>query len=162
MKPHSTEVAGLRNIPGGDDRFHNNILVDHGFDGYDEAGLPSRMMGNVFLGEAQPSPLDESPVHRPDFDPGIELIEKPDGLYLEITLEGEWAQQAARPLVTTDLLGNAKIPDLPYLEPDHTPYRLDTDYLGNRRKTDGPFPGPFELPEGGQQVLKVWPVDPPH
>ena len=32
MKANSTAVAGLRNIPGGDDRFYNNILVHRGFD----------------------------------------------------------------------------------------------------------------------------------
>ena len=85
MEAHSTAVAGLHNIPGGDDRFYNNILVNRGFDGYDKAGLPSWMKGNVFLNKAQPSPSEESPLLRPDFDPGIKLIEKPDGMYLEIT-----------------------------------------------------------------------------
>ncbi len=158
MKAHSTAVAGLHNIPGGDDRFYNNLLVNRGFDGYDKAGLPSWMKGNVFLNEAQPSPSEESPLLRPDFDPGIKLIEKPDGLYLEITLDRAWAEPASRPLVTTDLLGKAKIPDLPYLQPDGSPYRLDTDYFGNKRNAKSPFPGPFEWSAGGKQVLKVWPV----
>ena len=30
----------LRNIPGGDDRFYNNIFVNRGLTGYDKAGLP--------------------------------------------------------------------------------------------------------------------------
>jgi len=162
MKPHSTEVAGLRNIPGGDDRFHNNVLVDHGFDGYDKAGMPSRMKGNVFLDGARPSTSEESPVRRPELDPGLELIEKADGIYLGITVQAGWAKGAPRPLVTTDLLGKAKVPDLPYLDPDRTPYRLDSDYRGRKRDADNPFPGPFELPEGGRQVLKVWPLESTH
>ena len=60
--------------------------------------------------------------------------------------------------MTTDLLGKAKIPDLPYLQPDRSPYRLDTDYLGNRRNAKSPFPGPLEFSASGKQVLKVWPV----
>jgi len=157
MKPHSTEVAGLRNIPGGDDRFYSNVLVDHGLDGYDAAGLPSTMVGNVYLNGARVSPSDRSPVVRPDFDPGLELVERPDGVYLRIAVEKTWAR-GARPLVTTDLLGETRIAGLPYREPDGTAYRLDTDYRGEERDLDDPFPGPFELPEGGTALLKVWPV----
>ncbi len=158
MAPHSTTVAGLKNIPGGDDRFYNNLFVNRGLAGFDGTGLPSWMKGNVFLNEAQPSPNEASPLSRSDFDPGIKLIEKPDGIYLEITLDTKWAGLATRPLVTTDVLGKAKIPDLPYLQPDRKPYRLDTDYLGNMRNDKSPFPGPFELDDGGKQVFKVWPV----
>ncbi len=41
---------------------------------------------------------------------------------------------------------------------DDTPVRIDTDYFGAGRDESNPFPGPFELPEGGKHVLKVWPV----
>jgi alpha-N-arabinofuranosidase len=154
-------VAGLRNIPGGDDRFYNNILVNGGFDGYDKAGMPSWMSGNVFLNKAQPSPFDKSPLLRPDVDPKVKLVGKSDGLYLEIMLDKTWLEQTSRPMVTTDLLGKAKIPDLPYEQPDGSPYRLDVDYLGKKRNAANPFPGPFEMPEGEKQVLKVWPVASP-
>ncbi len=50
---------------------------------------------------------------------GIKLVEKSDCLYLEITLDKVWAQQQ-RQVVTTALLGKAKIPDLPYEQPDGT------------------------------------------
>jgi len=159
MKAHSTAVAGLRNIPGGDDRFYNNVLVGRGFEGYDKAGLPLWMHGNVFLNKAQPSSSEKSALALPDFDPGIKLIEKTDGVYLEITVDKAWPEQTRRPLVTTDLLGKAKIPDLPYQRPDGSPFRLDTDYLGRERNAANPFPGPFELHEGGKRVLKVWPAD---
>ncbi len=159
MKAHSTAVAALRNIPGGDDRFYNNLLVNRGFVGYDKAGLPVRMKGNVYLDGAQAPPLEESPVVLAQFDPAVKLIEKPDGVYLELALEGEWAKRTSCPLVTTDLLGKAEIPGLPYQQPDGSPYRLDTDYLGNPRTTENPFPGPFEWTEENKRVLKVWPVD---
>jgi alpha-N-arabinofuranosidase len=158
MKAHSTTVAGLRDIPAGDDRLHSNIVVNRGFDGYDQAELPSHMFGNVFVDGAQPSPLDTSAQLSPDFDPGLRLIEKSDGIYLEITLDRKWGMQTSRPLVTTEGLGHTKVPGLPYLQPDAAPYRLDTDYSG-RKRTANPFPGPFELPEGGRHLLKVWPLE---
>ena len=41
-KAHSTEVAGLRNIVGGDNRFYNNIVVGaNGLADYDASRLPS-------------------------------------------------------------------------------------------------------------------------
>ncbi len=160
MKDDSTEVGGLRNIPGGDDRFYNNILVNRGFDGYDKAGMPSWMSGNVFLDKAQPSPFDKSPLLRPDFEPEIKLVEKSDGLYLEITLDKAWAKQTPRPLVTTDMLGKAKTPNLPYEQPNGSPFRLDTDYFGKKRNAANPFPGPFAIPGGRKQALKVWPIAP--
>ncbi|MCH5374320.1 MAG: hypothetical protein JJ992_10100, partial [Planctomycetes bacterium] len=160
MKAHSTAVAGLQNIPGGDDRFYNNILVNRGLEGYDHAGLPMWMAGNVYLNKAQPSPAEKSPLVRTDFDPGLKLIHKPDGLYLEITLDKAWAESTSRPLVTSDLLGKAKIPDLPFEQPNGLPYRLDRDYLGDERNASNPFPGPFRLPEVDRQTVKVWPANP--
>jgi hypothetical protein len=157
MEPHSTAIAGMRNIPGGDNRFYNNIFVNRGFVGYETAGMPSQMQGNVFLKQPHASGSDASAMVLPDFDPGVELTEQPDGMYLEITVEPTWARQTSRPLVSTDLLGKAKVPALPYLQPDRTPLRIATDYLGAKRNADNPFPGPFEIPEGGTRRLKVWP-----
>jgi alpha-N-arabinofuranosidase len=52
-------------------------------------------------------------------------------------------------IVTTELLGRAAVPDLPYTNSDGSPLRIDADYFGDER--DGaPTPGPFEnLPGGG-------------
>jgi alpha-N-arabinofuranosidase len=61
--------------------------------------------------------------------------------------------------VTTDLLGRAKIPDLPYVQPDNSVYRLETDYFGRRRDATRPFPGPFEITESGRLELQVWPPE---
>jgi hypothetical protein len=47
---------------------------------------------------------------------------------------------------------------LPFENADGSPIRIQTDYFGNRRNESNPFPGPFELPEGGKLRLKVWPI----
>jgi alpha-N-arabinofuranosidase len=157
LKAHSTEVAGLHANASGDERYYNNIFVNGGLQAYDPAKLPVFMVGNVFLKGARPSKHESKPLVQPNINPGIKLVEKADGMYLEITLDKVWAQQQ-RKVVTTELLGKAKIPDLPYEQPDGSPYRIDTDYFGNKRKAANPFPGPFELPAGGSHVLKLWPT----
>ncbi|MBN1817922.1 MAG: hypothetical protein JW828_11215, partial [Sedimentisphaerales bacterium] len=155
---HSTEVAGLKNIAGGDNRFYNNLFA--GGDGlatYDKAAQPVYMAGNVFLKGAKPSKQENSPVVKPEFDPGMKLLEETDGVYLHITLEKMWAQAQSRQLVTTELLGRAKIPDLPYQKQDGSSYRIDSDYFGKKRNPANPFPGPFEVAENGQILIgKVW------
>ncbi|MCK4293094.1 MAG: right-handed parallel beta-helix repeat-containing protein [Planctomycetes bacterium] len=159
---HSTEVAGLRNIPGGDNRFYNNLLIQPaGLAAYDKAAQPVQIAGNMFLKGAKPCKHEQVPLVLPNFDPGIELVEEPHGLCLQIALDKAWAAGQSRKLVTTKLLGRAKIPDLPYEQPDGTPYRIDIDYFGTKRNPDNPFPGPFELAAGGKHVLKVWPVTTP-
>jgi alpha-N-arabinofuranosidase len=55
------------------------------------------------------------------------------------------------------MLGKAVIPDLPYEDPDGNPYRIDMDYLGEKRNMENPYPGPFNERKPGRQLIKVWP-----
>jgi len=156
-KAHSTEVAGLQKIEGGDDRFFNNIFVGpNGLAPYDKATRPMQMAGNVFLKGAKPAKGEQDPLVQPQFDPEIKLVEEKDGIYLHITLDNMQAEKQPHQLVTTDLLGRAKVPDLPYEHPDGSPLRIDTDYLGKKRPDKNPTPGPFENPGHGKLILKVW------
>jgi len=175
-KAHSTEIAGMHDLPGGDSRYYNNIFVSpdkpvpwpdripdrlnnqhyFGLATYDAANLPVYMAGNVFLGRAEPSKHEENPLVVPKVDPGFKLVERSDGWYLQIEFNKTWADYK-RPLVTTEMLGKAIIPDLPYEDPDGKPYRIETDYFGNKRNTKNPCPGPFNEPYEGKQLIKVWP-----
>ncbi|MHC5116875.1 MAG: DUF1565 domain-containing protein [Planctomycetota bacterium] len=158
MKAHSTEIAGIDNIPGGDSRFYNNILVNCGFEKYENAEFPLWMAGNVFLNDAKPLQWEKSALVHNSFDPDIKLLGKPDGKYLQIKLDTSWSTQASRPLVTTELLGKTNMGNLPYVKPDQRPYRLDTDYVGTKRNVANPSAGPFEFNINGKQTLKIWPL----
>jgi alpha-N-arabinofuranosidase len=181
FKPHSTELVGLHGFKWGDVRYYNNLFTydasrrkkstsqsrysnDHmipnvGFDlnRYQKAALPVAMAGNVYLKDAPPYAPETNAIAKADFNPAPKLIEKPDGWYLELTLDKAWTANRNRPLVTTALLGKAIIPDQPFENADGTSLRIDTDYLGNRRDTGNPFPGPFEIIQTGTQTIKVWP-----
>lgn len=63
--------------------------------------------------------------------------------------------EVATPLVTSQLLGKAKIPGLGYENPDGSRLVVNGDYFGNER-SGIPTPGPFEKPGDGSLKLKVW------
>ncbi len=153
---HTTEIAGLRNIVGGDDRYYNNIVAGpEGLSGYDVAKLPVRMGGNVFLKGAKPSKHERAPLVKADVDPSVRVIEKPDGWHLDLTLDSGWEADQPRSLVTTELLGRAAVPNLTYQRPDGAPIRVASDYLGKKRSPTDPTPGPFERPGAGKVTVKV-------
>jgi hypothetical protein len=158
-KPHSTEIAGTHNNPSGDVRYYNNLFVQLGdVSPYDNTMLPVWMAGNVFLKGTKPCKFESAPLLQPTFDPQLQLTEKPDGWYLDLTLDPTWATRQNRQLVTTEMLGKASVPDQPFENADGSPLRIDTDYFGNKRNEANPFPGPLERPATGKQSLKVWPL----
>ncbi len=157
-KAHSTEMVGLHNCPVGDVRWYNNLLAGQSnLNAYNGASWPVAAAGNVFAKGAAASKFETEALFKPDFDPGIKLTQKADGWYLELTADSKWAAEQKRQLVTTERLGKAKIPDLPFENPDGTPIKLDTDYFGKARNPANPFPGPFETVQDGKQEIKVWP-----
>jgi hypothetical protein len=158
FKAHSTDMVGMHDCPVGDIRLYNNLLTGGAnFNAFNDATWPVAASGNVFTQGAQASKFDTEALLKPGFDPGVKLIQRDDGWYLEIHADSKWAVEQQRKLITTGLLGKAQIPDLPFENPDGSPLKLDTDYLGKQRNADNPFPGPFETIKDGTQEIKVWP-----
>ena len=132
---HTTAVAGLTKIKGGDCRFYNNIFVGHnGLAEYDAAVHPVQMSGNVFLSGAAPSKHEQNPLVLADKDPAIQVTDEGDEVTLQLTADKAWSDHNG-PLVTTEMLGRAKIPNLPYMNPDDTPLAIDKDYFGDSRES---------------------------
>ena len=158
-REHSTEIAGLSSISGGDNRFHNNIFTGgNGLSTYAEIRPSLLVGGNVYLGGAAPYVGESSAFKLPGFDPGIRLVEERDGPRLDLALAEAGAGQETQP-VTNRSLGRARIPGLSYVNPDGTSLRIDTDYFGKRRDQQRPSAGPFEDTGKGALSLKVWPVE---
>ena len=155
-KAHATSLAGLRKTANGDVRFYNNLFVGSAnLTGYDGATLPVQMEGNVFMKGARPSKHEATPIVAPEFDPLIRLLEKQEGCFLELTTNKVWSDQK-RKLVTSERLGKAIVPDLPFENRDGSSLNLNTDYLLKKRDEANPFPGPFEISGEGKQIFKVW------
>jgi alpha-N-arabinofuranosidase len=153
--PHSTKVAGLQNIRGGDDRFYNNIFTTDGLDAYDKAALPMYVEGNIYYNGAKPFAKETNRIVKPRFNPEAQIVEEGNNVFLHITLDDS-LRALDNPLVTTALLGRAKIPNAAYENPDRTPLKIDTDYFGKKRSEANPSAGPFENPGEGKLSLKVW------
>jgi alpha-L-arabinofuranosidase len=153
---HSTAMAGLSKIEGGDDRYYNNIFAGgNGLADYDASKRPSFLGGNIFLKGTKPSKLETDPIVEAETDPAVKVLEKPDGWYLEMKFRRGWIAERMRKLVTTELLGKAAVPDLPYERPDGTPIRLDTDHRGQPRDEANPTPGPLEDPGDGAISVRL-------
>jgi len=172
---HTTLVAGLTTIKGGDDRFFNNLFVgngqqmsaerkgnlkelrwisSHGLWGYDGRELPLQTGGNVYYHEAQPYAHEANPLVLAGSDPKVKLLQEGGRFVLQLDL-GPELKQATTTLVTTALLGKARIPNLPYENADGSPMKIDRDYFGKKRNETKPSSGPFENPGSGRLKLKV-------
>jgi hypothetical protein len=155
-KPHSTEVAGLRNIQGGDNRFYNNVFIQPaGLGGYNKATLPVEVGGNVYYNGAKPYANEENYLTKEEFDPQIKVVQRDNSVFLHITLDDS-LRTLDTPLVTTALLGRTKISKAAYENPDSTPLKINTDYFGEKRSQVNPCPDPFAAPTKGKLTLKVW------
>ncbi len=161
---HTTTVAGLVNIKGGDDRFYNNIFVGpaegskdaaaFGLAVYNERELPLFTGGNVFYRGARPYGKETDCVSSGQTDPKLKLIA--EGEIFRLAFEaGPELRQASTKLVTTSLLGQAKIPQLAYENADGSPLKVDRDFFGHKRNRAHPTPGPFEKPGTGQVILQL-------
>ncbi len=157
LQPHSTSVAGYHDNPAGDDRFYNNIFVKRSdLSVYNKVPLPMTMDGNVYLDGARPSRFDTHAVVLPGFDPGLQLLARPRGLYLQMRYDKQWTAAQPHKIVTSALLAKTAISSLPYEQPNGAPVRIDTDYFGRSRSAANPVPGPFAQPGQGNVDLKVW------
>jgi alpha-L-arabinofuranosidase len=158
-KPHSTDVVALHDIASGDKYYYNNLFAGRfSLRNVERTELPVRMHGNVFVDSAAPSTREPNPLVQLDFDPELGITDKADGVYLHIAFNKEWVEHKGR-LVTSEKLANPIIPDVPYENPDGTPFRINTDYFGQTRERGPVYPGPFKEGQEGQQIIKVWPKE---
>ncbi len=166
--PHSTEVAGLSTIFSGDDRYYNNIFLGsgpelnkkdlrscYGLTVYNDAKLPVWISGNVYYNMALAYKDERNKVERPGFKPTFKITEEGKDVLLHLTLD-DGVSGMNTELITTDMLGKAKMPDESFENPDGTPIKIDTDYFGKPRSTASPACGPFEGIKAGEQTIKVW------
>jgi len=165
--PHSTDVSALTTIVSGDDRFYNNIFTGSGNEKqkegrsksglqvYDKAILPVWISGNIYFNGARPSSKERDPVTDIGFDPEIKLEEKEGSCYLHFRLSDLYYSRKLN-IITTEILGKARIPKARFDNPDGTALTIDRDYSGKVRTLQNNFAGPFVDLKGNQLTIKVW------
>lgn len=163
QKPHSTQLAGLEKTLGGDNRFFNNIFVGNdnernnqkpGLQIYENAEYPVFVNGNVYLNGAHPFQNEENQLVL-DYNPAIRTGEKGNEIFVTLNFDNR-INKMRNQLVTTELLGKAKISGQAYENPDGSAISIEKDYFGTLRKRKNPTPGPFEKPGTGKIRLTVW------
>ncbi len=167
--PHSTRVAGLRNIYCGDNRFFNNIFVRqegideeieedradfYGLHGYGIAGFTNKSQGNIYFNGAQPDENEGGFSGFVDDSPMLTLVERAEDLFLEVKIV-RLPSHVKTALVTTERMGITAVSEAIYEEVDGTPYTLDEDFLDNQRSRINPMPGPFEGLKEGENVFRI-------
>ncbi|MCA1759442.1 MAG: hypothetical protein LC658_06710, partial [Bacteroidales bacterium] len=161
--PHSTELAGLKETRCGDNRFFNNIFVGgapeiqgrfSGLKEYANTQLPVTANGNIYLNEAQPFPGEKNFLQL-ETNPEIRVLEQDENVSFLFDFDSK-INRLKTSTVTSELLGKAIVPNLPFENPDGTSVKIDSDYFGTKRNSGSPTPGPFEKLEKGENRIKVW------
>lgn len=147
---HATEVAGLIDTKGGDNRFYNNVFAGgNGLAAYDAAERPMYAAGNVYLQDARPGAFEKDALVFSGVDLDLQLAEdRPDAPLRMGSDPG--LRRAQTQLVTSDLLGVTAVAGLPYVDVDGAPLRFDTDMVGAARDASRPTPGPLENARDGR------------
>lgn len=152
--PHTTEMAGLADTKGGDNRFYNNIFIGTGADAkgfglsmYDNRQYPLQTGGNVFFNGAQPWKNEAGHVIAPgNLDVRLSHEGK-SGTTVSYEATQDFMKANTR-VVTTQLLGEASVSKVPYEAPDGTAMKVQHDYNGKKRARI-PTPGPLETKQPG-------------
>lgn len=161
--PHSTVVGGLKTTKCGDNRYYNNIFVGgikedqrrkSGLGVYKETELPMFVNGNVYLNGANDFDNELNKL-KLNYHPDIKIEETSEGLFLSIEMD-KTIFRMKNQLITTELLGKAKISDQGYINPDGSEITIVADYFGNIRNKRNPSVGPFEKPGTGEVKLMIW------
>jgi len=158
FKPHSVEIVDLVAPTGGDMRFYNNVLLHHNaLNLYKAAPPPVTMAGNMYITTVD-STADSLWNTRADGKPAFALTQRDGAYYLELFPESVPDTAKARQVITTALLGKAKVPQEGFENPDGTPLVVDRTYFGKVRKQRVPAAGPFET-KSDTISIKVWPKE---
>ena len=113
------------------------------------------MSGNTFYFGAKPGSKEKNFVDSQAFNPEVKINVEGDHVYLNLTFDQKFYDHKGE-LITSDLLGKAKIPRARFDNADGTSFILNADYFGNVRSSENAVSGPFVNLEKGNVTLKVW------
>jgi hypothetical protein len=107
--------------------------------------------GNVYCNGAEPYATESNPLILPHTNP-INVTTHTPNPTLQLQL-GPELQSAPTQLINSTTLGHARVPDLPYVNPDNSPLKFNRDTQDKRRNPSHPTPGPFEIPANSSALF---------
>jgi len=161
--PHATGIAGLKTTKCGDNRFFNNIFVGGtketkkvktGLGAYLKAELPMYVEGNVYLNDATAFKNETNRLIL-KYDPNVQFEENETTLTLKLLWHKQISKMKNR-IISSKALGKAQVSGVKFENPDGSEFRIESDFLGQRRSSENPTPGPFENPKEGEVAFIVW------
>jgi len=165
--PHSTDIAGLSTIYFGDDRYYNNVFIGnsnknrnnrkykYGLEEYNDAKIPVFINENIYYNGANPYKGEKNKTESRKFNPGLKIVEEGDNVFLHITFDDAFIQHKTE-IITTDILGSAKVPHAKFENRNGTPLKIDKDYFGKKRTAENIYAGPFNKVTREKMVIQVW------
>lgn len=136
--------------PGGSEWYKDLFSVDD----FAGAWLPMYCGSNLYFHDAQPYKEEKGSISHPDQRPVMLVSEEGGDVYLSFDF-GDALQEVDCVEVTTDSLGIAFEPELPFENPDGTPLCMEHDFFGRKRPAGHGTVGPFEGIGAGPQRIKV-------
>ena len=182
---HSTRVQGTTVVYGNDDRWYQNIFVggteegkSYGTAGYDGSPVsleeyiqdvkgqgegdlemfelvkqPAYIDGNIYLQGAKRFDREQHYTVSEE-EARVEVVNEGNHVFLEMHLP-EYLSWPESHVITTESLGNPRITEAQYENPDGSPITLDTDLTGSKVSC-APKAGPLEGLEPGDNRILIW------
>lgn len=182
--PHSTQVMGVIGVYGSDDRWYQNIFVGgkeerpYGTSTYDGAALsleefcakvkafdgdllqayikirqPAYIHRNVYLQGAKAFEKEDDAVHFADWKPEVSVEIQEKEVILTISLPEELPTKDGV-AVTSAILGNPRITEAGYENPDGSPLCVHTDLRGEEY-SEQVKAGPLQCLIAGKNIIKL-------
>jgi alpha-N-arabinofuranosidase len=147
---HSTEIAGITHIRGGDDRFLNNLMLRPSALHMAKGAIDWVRGGEKAGHTCDPCIAKDNRL----LDRAPELEEREDGVYLILSDDG--ADWESVPVVGSDDLGKTKVSGLPFKDFTGEALELEKDFFDRSRSDDGEsVPGPFARSSLSDTAIKL-------
>ncbi len=116
--------------------------------------LPMYCGSNLYFYDAKPYRKEKNSLVYNYIKPLVNIVTEGGNVYVTFDFEDKLAE-VETVTVTTDLLGIAFEPEVPFENSDGTPLCIEKDFFGNIRKAGMMTAGPFEGIGKGPQKIKV-------
>lgn len=141
--------------PTGSENWYKNLVT---VDEFANVRLPMYCGSNLYFGDALPYREEMDSLAFPDMKPQVKVVTEDGSVYLTFNFDDKPAQ-VNTVTATTDFLGIAFEPELPFDNPDGTPLCIENDFFGNPRPAGRMTPGPFEGIGSGPQKIRIAEID---